>query len=33
MTSDFDAIREIFDASPAHAQHIERFWNVFLIPT
>jgi hypothetical protein len=32
-TSDFDAIRDIFDASPAHAQHLERFWNVFLIPT
>ena len=33
MTSDFDAVCEIYDASPARAQHLERFWNVFLIPT
>ena len=33
MTSDFDAVREIYDASPAHAQTIECFWNVFLVPT
>ena len=33
MTSDFDAVCEIYDASPAHAQHVGRSWNVFLVPT